>query len=158
MPAMQNAPPNAKFPLEKQLGYQLRRASQAMMSELSETLAQIGLKPSSASVLLLIESGEAVTPSDLGGVLGIKRPNMTPIAAELERLGLVRRTLIDGRWHCLELTRAGAARARKARELIGAHEARFEAKFSAGEVALLLKLLPRIWTAPPDSDSETSQD
>lgn len=138
-------PPHA-FQLENQLGYQLRRASQAMMADLAERLSPLDLKPSSASILLLIESGAASSPSEIGRVLDIQRSNMAPLTAGLEARGLVRRSSIDGRSHKLKLTRLGAALAAKARQIIQTHEACFQEKFTQKEVDTLVALMPRLWS------------
>ena len=65
-------------PLAELPGYALRRAANAMMSELSTRLTAIDLRISDASVLLLLSGGETLTSSDSGRMLDIQRANMVP--------------------------------------------------------------------------------
>ncbi len=107
MPAPEVTSPSN--PLEQLLGYQLRRASQAMMADLGAELAELELRVTEMSVLLVIDENPDITQSEIGRVLAIQRANMVPLTTQLERRGLIRRGATIGRAQALRLnsSRAG---------------------------------------------------
>jgi DNA-binding MarR family transcriptional regulator len=74
-------------PLEDLLGYQLRRASQAMLEDLVAALNDLDLRPTSVSALLLVGANPGITQSRIGQILAIERANMVPMTANLTRHG-----------------------------------------------------------------------
>jgi DNA-binding MarR family transcriptional regulator len=123
------------------LGYQLRRASSAVMSDFAQALAPLELRPSDASVLLLIASNPRATQSEIGRVLGIKRANMAPLVAALEKRELVERAPVDGRSQGLTLTAAGAEVAAVVRSVVEANDAKFFGRLSPAQREQLAALL-----------------
>ena len=117
-------------PLETLLGYQLRRASNVMMTDLGSRLQAIELRPVEASILTLIDANPGCTQSDLGRSLGIQRANMVPLMVGLTNAGLVDRAPVGGRSQALRLTRVGMERLETVRAIIEAHEARFRRLFT----------------------------
>ncbi|HQT47553.1 MAG TPA: MarR family transcriptional regulator [Acidocella sp.] len=134
-------------PLEQLLGYQLRRASQAMMSDLGAELADLELRVTEMSVLMVIGENPDITQSEIGRVLAIQRTNMVPLTTQLERRGLVRRGLTTGRAQALRLTPPGRALVRECRKRIAAHEARFLAELPKAQRAALMQQLRGVWQA-----------
>lgn len=132
-------------PLQNSPGYSLRRASHAMMAELGERLTGVGLKMADASVLMMIEANPAVTASQIGRTLDIRRANMVPLLKKLEDCGLIERAPIDKKSQGLSLTEAGAARLAEARKLIDAFEARLLKRVPAEHRAHLLPALDALW-------------
>lgn len=132
-------------PLDALLGYQLRRASATILADLAQTLDDVALRPTEASVLLLIDRNPGITQSEIGRVLAIQRANMAPIAALLGERGLVERLPADGRSHGLRLSAAGATLARQVRARIDAHEARFLPDLTPAEREALVALVRRVW-------------
>ncbi|HUM09075.1 MAG TPA: MarR family transcriptional regulator [Acidocella sp.] len=132
-------------PLDQLLGYQLRRASVAMLADLAESLAGVGLRVTEVSVLLVIETNPDITQSEIGRVLGIQRANMVPLTTQLERRELIHRASSSGRAQALRLTPAGAALARECRERIAAHEARFLTGLDEAQRTALIAQLRQIW-------------
>lgn len=132
-------------PLDGLLGYQLRRASGAMLADLAHVLDGPGLTPTEASVLLLIAHNPGITQSEIGRILAIQRANMAPIAAMLTENGLLSRTQADGRSQGLELREAGRALAERVWEGIETHEAGFLPDMTAAERRGLVDLLRRVW-------------
>lgn len=132
-------------PLVQLLGYQLRRASFAMLSDLSAGISKLDLRIAEMSVLMVIDANPDITQSDIGRVLGIQRANMVPLVTQLERRALICRGEIRGRAQALRLTAEGAALVLRCRETIAEHEARFTTLFSHQERQDLLRCLPRIW-------------
>jgi DNA-binding MarR family transcriptional regulator len=132
-------------PLDDLLGYQLRRASAAMLADLAEALGDFHLRPTEVSVLLLIEANPDITQSEIGRVLGVKRANMAPITATLTERGLIERAQANGRSQALRLSADGAAMAMDARARIHDHEDRFFGKLPDSARAALLPVLRSIW-------------
>jgi DNA-binding MarR family transcriptional regulator len=94
-------------PLNQLPGYALRRASVAVMGELTERLQPFGLRFTESTVLMLIAANPGIRQSDLVRLLDIQRANMTPLVARLEERGLVERTPVDGRSWGLALSPEG---------------------------------------------------
>ena len=132
-------------PLDSLLGYQLRRASQAMLEDLVRTLEDLELRPTTASILLLVAVNPGVTQSRIGQFLAIERANMVPMTAKLVRQGLLTRAPADGRSHGLNLTDEGKKVAASIRKRIAAHEMPFWKGVSASERIALLKFLKSLW-------------
>jgi DNA-binding MarR family transcriptional regulator len=132
-------------PLEGHLGYQLRRASAAMFSDLTRELVDLELKPADASALLLIGANPGITLSAVGRVLGIHRANMTPIGTLLHRRHLVERHRADGRSNGLTLTTAGNRLYEDVLARIARHEAPFLQRLDPAERATALALIGKIW-------------
>lgn len=136
-------------PLEDLLGYQLRRASQAMLEDLVAALNDLDLRPTSASVLLLVGANPDITQSRIGQILAIERANMVPMTAKLTRHGLLTRSRTDGRSHGLHLTDAGKRVAVKIRKRIADHESKFWGVTKAGERLLVMNFLKSLWEKSP---------
>jgi DNA-binding MarR family transcriptional regulator len=118
-------------PLDDLLGYWLRRASTAMMADLGTSLAQAELRPTEATILILIRANPGLTQSDIGRVLGIARANMAPLMGGLLKRGFIQKSRVDGRSQSLALTESGIAKVGAAQMIIDAHEARFRERFDA---------------------------
>jgi DNA-binding MarR family transcriptional regulator len=96
-------------PLEGVLGYQLRRASQATLSALSDAYEEEGTTLTEAVIVRLVEANPGCNQAEIGRSLGVRRTNMVPIVAGLVERGLLRREAADGRTNALFLTPAGLA-------------------------------------------------
>ncbi len=90
-------------------GYTLRRAANAMMAELGALLAEVDLRVSEASILLLIDGRETMTSAQIGAALDIRSANMAPLIAKLVGRDLVARVPLDGKSMAVILTEAGRA-------------------------------------------------
>ncbi len=135
-------------PLESLLGYQLRRASQAMLEDLVDSLKDLDLRPTGASVLLLVAANPGITQSRIGQALAIERANMVPMTAKLIAQDVLTRSRADGRSHGLHLTDEGKKVAVKIRKRIADHESKFWKQATAPERTAMLKFLNALWTAP----------
>lgn len=131
-------------PLAMRLGYQLRRVSVLMMTDLVAALAPTGLRPAEITILLFIGANAGCRQGELGDALGIKPANMVPLMARLVDSGLVDRARADGRTHALSLTAKGVARAAAIESLLDKHEAGFCSRLSATELAGLLRALSKL--------------
>lgn len=132
-------------PLEGLLGYQLRRASQAMLDDLVTTLEDLEFRPTSASVLLLVAANPGITQSRIGQALAIERANMVPMTAKLMEQGMILRSRADGRSHGLHLTDEGKKVAAKIRKRIADHEDKFWKTAKRSERVELLSFLNSLW-------------
>jgi len=130
--------------LESRLGYQLRRASASMMSDLRERLAELDLSPTLASVLILLDESQELNQSDIGTILGVKRANMVPLVSTLEKRQLVARVPIDGRSFKVELTEEGSEMLDKLRSKLNATDDRFRSKLSKREADFLTEIMPKL--------------
>jgi DNA-binding MarR family transcriptional regulator len=135
-------------PLEDLLGYQLRRASQAMLEDLVSALGTFALRPTTVSVLLLVASNPGITQSRIGQILDIERANMVPMTAKLAQQGLITRSRADGRSHGLHVTAEGKAAVVKIRKRIANHEEKFWRDTKIAERGTIMMLLRSFWTDP----------
>ena len=135
---------NLENPLEMRVGYQLRRASGVMMADLEARLDSLDLRPTEASILVLIRANPAIMQTEIGRALAIKRANMVPLTANLMARGLIARQAADGRSHALRLTAAGRTLATKAEAVMRQHEDHFLSGFSPAQRANILSLLKAI--------------
>jgi DNA-binding MarR family transcriptional regulator len=135
-------------PLETLLGYQLRRASQAMSEDLASALHEFGLRPTGVSVLLLVAGNPGITQSRIGQVLAIERANMAPITASLATQGLLKRSRVDGRSQGLHLTAKAKTVVAKIRRRIANHESKFWQGTKAADRVAVLAFLRSLWKQP----------
>lgn len=131
-------------PLESLLGYQLRRASMAAMTELTSALSGINLRPAEMSILVVVEANPGATQSDVGRCLGIKRANIAPLVASLEERLLVERMPVDGRSQALRLTRAGARAAAQSRKIVAGHESKMTAGMDKTAARSVIRFLEQL--------------
>ncbi len=132
--------------LEGFLGYQIRRASAAILADLAQSLQGLDLKITEASILMLIGERPDITQSELGRLLGIKRANMAPLTAELTEAGLIDRIAADGRSQGLRLSEAGQAVVAQVEARIIDHETRVLPWLSADERQALIATMMRVWS------------
>jgi DNA-binding MarR family transcriptional regulator len=135
-------------PLEALLGYQLRRASQAMLADLASALDELALRPTSVSIMELVASNPGITQSRIGQILAVERANMAPITAKLTKRGFLRRSRADGRSHGLHLTTEGKVVMGKIRKRIADHEDKFWKAAKAPEREAMLAFLKSVWKEP----------
>jgi len=129
------------------LGYQLRRLSAAAMADLADALAEEGLSPTLATVLLIIETNPGETQARIGRALSIKRANIAPMIAKLEDEGLIRKSGTDGRSFALYCTAKGTATARRAEKVMRARERKVFGALSSEETKLFLSMIERARSA-----------
>lgn len=133
-------------PLKNLPGYALRRASAAVMAKLADRLAALDLRPSEASVLLVIDANSGVTQSEIGRLLDIARANMAPLTARLAARDLIVREAGGGRSHGLTLSDAGRRLTRKAHRIVAELEAELVERIPAAHRAAFLRALKALVT------------
>jgi len=134
-------------PLDRMVGYHIRRMSVIAMTDLAEALAPLGLRPASASALFLIGTRPGITQSELGKVLGILRANMTPVTSSLIAQGLIERRPLDGRSQTLRLSAKGRETRRRALKATLMHEERLFGTLSGADRMRLIAQLRDLWQA-----------
>ncbi|WP_321396117.1 MarR family winged helix-turn-helix transcriptional regulator [Emcibacter sp.] len=132
-------------PLENLLGYHLRRASAAMISQLSQGFSALDLKITETSVLVMVEANPGMKQSDIGRALGIKSANMAPLVAVLSDRGLIRKKPLDGRSQGLHLSEEGKKVVKKIWENINANEEWLARSLDKDSFDSLKKTLNNIW-------------
>lgn len=126
-------------------GYALRRAANATAAELAGRLAEVDLRQSDVSALILIGENPGVTASAVGRALDIQRANMVPLLKRLEDAGLIGREPIDGKSQGLELTAAGRATLARGRAIVESFETELLQRVPAEHRAHLLPALEALW-------------
>lgn len=126
-------------------GYALRRAANAMMSDLASRLGDADLRISDASVLMIIGKRTDMTSSEIGKVLDIQRANMVPLLNRLEQSNLIMRKPIDRKSSAIILTEAGIKRLETAREITHAFENDLIARIPAQNREIFVASLNALW-------------
>jgi len=145
---MSQREPGRRFlhdPLAELPGYALRRAANAMMSELSARLAEIDLRISDASVLLLLSGERTMTSSDIGRMLDIQRANMVPLLNRLEAAGLIAREPLDRKSMAIVLSEGGRDKLKQVRRITTAFENDLMQRIPAEHRDHLLPALNALW-------------
>ena len=132
-------------PLLGLTGYVLRRASTAALTEFSRRLAPLELRPIDAALLVLLEATPEVTHSEVAATLGLRRPNLVPVVAALQKRGLLERKRLDFRSEGLVLTADGRALVSKARGIIARHEEELMERVPAELRPMVLPILMALW-------------
>lgn len=130
-------------------GFNLRMLDLRVMKSFSERIAETGLTPAAATVVLVVEGNPGIPLGKLADALLVKRPNMTKLVKRLEARALVRRRAAteDRRSIALMLTPAGQRQAQRLRALTAANDAFVLSILSSSERAQLMKLVGRILRA-----------
>jgi DNA-binding MarR family transcriptional regulator len=133
-------------PLLGLTGYVLRRASIAALAEFSQRLAPLDLRPIDAALLILLDAAPQVTHSEVAATLGLRRPNLVPVVAGLQKRGLLERTRVDFRSEGLVLTQQGRAILKKVRRIIALHEEQLMERVPAELRPMVLPILMALWS------------
>jgi DNA-binding MarR family transcriptional regulator len=137
-------------PLKDLPGYALRRASLAVMGELAERLKGLALRPTEATVILVIEANPGITQSEVGELLAVARANMAPLTARLLERDLILRQRVDGRSQGMSLSAAGRRMARKIHRAIAEQEASILKRIPPKDAAGFLTALQTLWKRQPE--------
>lgn len=128
-------------PLSDVLGYELRRASVAVMAALDKALDPLGLRPSEASMLAVIGANPGCTQSDIARALRAQPANLVPLINNLVRTGAVERVPGEGRTLRLFLTEAGRDLHARVRTAMAQHEARITRRLSPDQQQAMIAAL-----------------
>lgn len=132
-------------PLKDYPGYVLRRASAASMQKLALRLERLDLRPSEASVLLVIEANPRITQSEAGRLLDIAGANMAPLMRRLVERNLVERLPANGRSQGLRLTSPGRTLGAKVRTIVQSHETDLLARIPPAQREAFIRALQMLF-------------
>jgi DNA-binding MarR family transcriptional regulator len=132
-------------PLKNFPGYALRRASSAAIAGLARRVTAFELRPTEATVLMVIDANPNITQSEIGRMLDIASANMAPLIARLADRELVERQPVDGRSHGLDLTSKGRTITRKVKKAIESYEEELLAKLAPGQRDAFMAALQTFW-------------
>lgn len=132
--------------LRRYSGYTMKRAFNAIQTDVNASLAPMGLRMVTFSALAVVAENPGLPQSKLAEVLMIERPNLVAIVEELERSEWITRdkSPTDRRAYQLRCTIAGKRLYEDAVLAVEAHDARMTAGLSKEEVASMKSALQRI--------------
>lgn len=112
------------------IGYDMKRAFNALQADLTRSLAPFDLRMITFSALSLVVENPGLRPSQLAQALSIERANLVVIVDELEQRGLLTRapSPTDRRAHQLNVTEQGEALYAQAMRAVEKHDARVVAE------------------------------
>ena len=139
------SPESLQEPLLGLTGYVLRRASTATLAELSRQLVPLDLRPIDAALLVLLDAVPEITHSEAAETLGLRRPNLVPLVAGLEKRSLLERKRLDFRSEGLVLTRHGRLLLNKARQVIALHEKQLIERVPEELRPMVVPILMALW-------------
>lgn len=134
-------------PLENYPGYSLRRASAANMAKLARRFIALDLRPTEATVLLVIDANPNIKQSEISRMLDIASANMAPLVSRLADRELVQRQPVDGRSHGLALTNTGRSVTTKVKKTVAAHEEELLSRIPRAQRKAFLAALRSLWSA-----------
>jgi DNA-binding MarR family transcriptional regulator len=132
-------------PLKDFPGYALRRISADGMAALARRLGVLDLRPTEATVLMIIEANPGITQSEIGRMLDIASANMAPLASGLRGRELIVRERVDGRSHGLRLSETGRKLAQRARKTMVDHENELLKPLSVTQRRAFMAALQALW-------------
>lgn len=129
--------------LRQLVGYNMKRAFNAVQADLARTLRPFELRMITYSALVIIADNPGLRQSQLADALAIERPNLVVIIDELEKKGLISRkhTLSDRRAYALEITPLGQELNDNAVVAVSEHEQNLFKDMKQEERETLLRLL-----------------
>lgn len=133
-------------PLDRLVGYAVRRAQIRLYEDFGEALQPWNITPQRFSALTLIYHNPGIKPTELARAMGIARSGVVIILDWLEAAGYVRRVgdQADKRTLALEVSTEGKTALRNITKAVEAHDARMSTRLSAEEKKQLVALLERL--------------
>ncbi|MEU4219705.1 MarR family transcriptional regulator [Actinoplanes sp. NPDC026623] len=130
----------------------MQHASSVMVARKSEALATFDLTVTQYTALLMLRCNPGVSSAQLARLCRVTPQSMSVVTATLEQRGLTERmpVPIHTRVMAITLTRRGGALLAKADAAARAVDKRYEAEFTAAELATLRRLLERARIALDD--------
>lgn len=128
------------------VGYNMKRAFNAIQADLNAVLEPFGLRIVTFSALVVITDNPGLSQSQLAEILAVERPNLVLIIDDLDRAKFITRTRAAGDRRAYELraTLAGRRLCEKARQAVAAHDARMTGGLTSQDRAALIAALRRI--------------
>ncbi|WP_223426750.1 MarR family winged helix-turn-helix transcriptional regulator [Tateyamaria pelophila] len=128
------------------VGYNMKRAFNAVQADLTRTLAPHGLRMITYSVLALVVENPRLRPSALAKALTVERANLVVYVDQLEQAGWVTRTpsSTDRRAYALQATLEGQQVYARAMAAVRDHDQRMLGALDPSDVAVVNKALATI--------------
>lgn len=128
------------------VGYNMKRAFNAVQADLLEALRPFDLRMITYSALVLIVDNPGLRQSHLSEALAVERPNLVVIIDELERRELITRERLvsDRRAYGLQATLTGRKLYEASVRAVTAHEAKIFGDFDSAAVKDLVTELRQI--------------
>lgn len=132
--------------LRRYAGYGMKRAFNAVQTDVNAVLAPLGLRMITFSALAVIVDNPGLRQSQLAEILVMERPNLVVVVDELERAELITRERPpeDRRAYALSATLSGRRLLDRALAAVDDHERRMTAGLSEEERQALIRALARI--------------
>jgi DNA-binding MarR family transcriptional regulator len=126
-------------PVDRRLGYVLKRAQQALRTSMDEELRPLGLTSPQYAVLSALDLEPGISSAALARAAFVTPQTMHGIVANLAKEGLLRREADPEHGRILRsvLTSRGAGALRRAHDVVNAVEARMTASLSREKQAEL---------------------
>lgn len=87
-------------------------------------LEQFELRPSEATILCMIDRNPGISQASISKMIATRRPNVSPIARDLQRRGLIERRRAGGKGSGLAVTAEGKILSEKINAIVGKNEER----------------------------------
>jgi DNA-binding MarR family transcriptional regulator len=135
-----------KHPASKTIGYQLMHVARLHRARTARLLEGLGLFPGQEQVIDALSTHEAMSMSELAGILRVRPPTASKTVARLSALGLVERRAADGDGRVVRvaLTDTGRETAAAIEGLSQDIEAEVVAHLDGKERKRLRKLIRRV--------------
>ncbi|WP_042263365.1 MarR family winged helix-turn-helix transcriptional regulator [Paraburkholderia heleia] len=133
--------------LQRRLGYHIRQIENFKNALLEPLFDQHGIRPVDYCILALLETNDGVTQTAIADTLHVQRTNLVRSMSRLEGLNYVGRATdeSDKRNQFLVLTKAGREALARLDAELEAYESAWTADLTEAEVALLGKLMQRLY-------------
>lgn len=131
--------------MEERLGYELKRAQQALRATMDAALGELGLTAPQYAALAVLEAVPGVSSAELARLSFVTPQTTHAIVAGLEARGLLARAARPGHGRVLAaaLTQDGRALVARGHDVVSAVEERMTAALGAKERRQLFTLLRR---------------
>lgn len=141
------------------VGYNLKRAYNAVQADVSRTLVAFDLRIGTFSVLSVISDTPGLRQSDVAAILSVERSNLVLIVDELERRKLIARQQdpADRRAYVLSATDSGQELYRRAWAAVRRQDQNTMAAIAPAERANLLNALQMIETTLREDRDDQSK-
>lgn len=134
--------------LPRLLGFHLRRTQVAVFRHFAHTVTpEMDITPALFGMLQVIAANPGITPGGLAEAMGVDKSAIVKVVNQLDERGLILRkpSEHDRRSHSLALTEYGRTALARMEALVLAHEEDFTKALTAEELAVLTRLLERLY-------------
>jgi DNA-binding MarR family transcriptional regulator len=137
--------------LERYVGIPLRLAHRSILTQVNELLDDVKLTPVDFALMAVIDANPDAVFGEIGDLLGIKKGNLAPLVARMQRRGMVKResSKVDARRQHLSLTATGRKHFVSGKKLHDSLEAHLVKHLGQSAHDELVRLLYAVANVPP---------